>query len=474
MDEQTNEIPQNPERRRRRKTKLQIFKESYLPVVIAAAALLLIVVFVVGSVSRSIDKKNAEKDSSNAASQSQANEAAQLQKEADALIQDADELAAEYDFDQAIAVIDSFSGDISTFPSLEAKRQELVEAKSKMVAWSDPSKITNLSFQVLIEDPTRAYADKKYAKSYKNNFITTTEFEAILQQLYDKGYMLVKLSDLVTTETDAEGNVVYTAKTLYLPEGKTPLLLTECQVNYYCYMVDSDGDKKADKGGAGFASKLVLDEDGNIVNEYIDAEGNVQTGAYDMVPILDAFIEEHPDFSFRGAKAIIAVTGYDGLFGYRTNPSAKEKLGEEAYNQEVQSATAIAEALRMDGYEIACYTYNNDAYADISATEIQADQKHWTDEVTPILGKVDILVFARNSEIGDTNSSYSGQKFNALSELGYKYYLGASSDGTPWASVESGYFRQHRVMITGSGLTGTPQIYSAYFDAATVVDPARS
>lgn len=474
MDEQTNEIPQNPERRRRRKSKLQIFKESYLPVIIAAAALLLIIVFVVGSVGRSIDKNNADKDSSNAASQSQANEAAQLQKEAEALIEDAEELAAEYDFDAAIAVIDSFRGDISTFPDLAAKRQELVNAKAEMVAWSDPSKIANLSFQVLIADPARAYKDKTYASSYKKNFITTYEFEAILQQLYDKGYMLVKLSDLVTTDTDAEGNVIYTAKTLYLPSGKTPLLLTECQVNYYCYMVDSDGDKVADKNGAGFASRLVLDEEGNIVNEYIDGDGNTQIGAYDMVPILDAFIEEHPDFSFRGAKAIVAVTGYDGVFGYRTNPDAKQKLGEEAYNLEVQKATAIAEALRMDGYEIACYTYRNKAYADYSATEIQADQKSWTDEVTPILGNVDILVFAQNSEIGDTSGPYSGQKFNALSQLGYKYYLGTSSDSTTWASVESGYFRQHRIMITGTALKNTPQIYSAYFDASAVLDPARS
>lgn len=474
MDEQTNEIPQNPERRRRRKTKLQIFKESYLPVVIAAAALVLIVVFVVGSVSRSIDKKNADKDSSNAASQSQANEAAELKKEAEALIADAEELAAEYDFDAAIAVIDSFSGDISTFPDLEAKRAELVRQQSEMVAWSDPSQVLNLSFQMLVVDPGRAYSARTYAKSYKNNFITLYEFKAILQQLYDKGYMLVRLSDLVTTETDAEGNVIYTAKTLYLPAGKKPLLLTECQVNYYCYMVDSDGDKIADKGGAGFASKLIVDENGDIVNEYVDAEGNVLTGAYDMVPVLNEFVEEHPDFSLRGAKAILSITGYDGVFGYRTNPGAKDKLGEEAYNQEVKDATELVEALRMDGYEIACYTYQNKAYADYSSTEIQADQKHWTDEVTPIVGNVDILVFAQNSEIGDTNNPYSGQKFNALSALGYKYYLGANTNGTTWASVESGYFRQHRVMVTGALLKNSPEIFSAYFDAAAVLDPARS
>ena len=31
-----------------------------------------------------------------------------------------------------------------------------------------------------------------------------------------------------------------------------------------------------------------------------------------MVPLIDRFVEEHPDFSYRGAKGIVALTGYDG------------------------------------------------------------------------------------------------------------------------------------------------------------------
>ena len=42
-------------------------------------------------------------------------------------------------------------------------------------------------------------------------------------------------------------------------------------------------------------------------------------GKYDLVPILDRFVEEHPDFSYRGAKAILALTGYNGVLGYRTD-----------------------------------------------------------------------------------------------------------------------------------------------------------
>ena len=51
--------PVNP--RRRKRTKMQIFKEAYLPVIIAGLALVLILVFIIGSVSRAIQRKNDQK-----------------------------------------------------------------------------------------------------------------------------------------------------------------------------------------------------------------------------------------------------------------------------------------------------------------------------------------------------------------------------------------------------------------------------
>ena len=61
----------------------------------------------------------------------------------------------------------------------------------------------------------------------------------------------------------------------------------------------------------GFATKLVVGEDGKVTCEYKNDDGTLSYGAYDMVPIVDAFIEQHPDFSYRGAKGILALTGYN-------------------------------------------------------------------------------------------------------------------------------------------------------------------
>ncbi len=64
--------------------------------------------------------------------------------------------------------------------------------------------------------------------------------------------------------------------------------------------------------GDGFASKIVIGEDGRPSCEMKMEDGTVSAGSYDLVPILNDFIDEHPDFSYKGAKAIIALTGYEG------------------------------------------------------------------------------------------------------------------------------------------------------------------
>lgn len=42
-----------------------------------------------------------------------------------------------------------------------------------------------------------------------------------------------------------------------------------------------------------------------------------------MVPLLDSFVKKHPDFSYRGRKGILAMTYYNGVFGYRTDSAYK-------------------------------------------------------------------------------------------------------------------------------------------------------
>jgi hypothetical protein len=278
------------------------------------------------------------------------------------------------------------------------------------------------------------------------------------------------MKDLYTASKDVYGTTVLTQKTLYLPAGKKPVMLTQTNVNYNIYMVDGpDEDKLPDKDGAGFASRLVLDGNGKITCEMVNASGNTVTGAYDLVPILDAFVEAHPDFSYRGAKATLALTGYNGLFGYRTYSGAKEDFGADAYASDVENAKKIAQVLKDTGYTLACYTYDNIGYGNYNVDKVKSDLQKWLSEATPILGTVDTMVFAQNSDIAPAGM-YSGDKYKAMRDSGFSFYMGFSTDGSPWASTGNEYARMGRILVSGANLANNGQWYSGMFDATIVLD----
>lgn len=474
MDEQHNDVnrPINP--RRRKPTQAQIFKETYLPAIIAIAAVILTLIFVISSIVQGSAAKKAQEEAYQA-SVSAAQEQQRLWKEEAAeLLVVSKKFADSYEYDRAITVIDTFTGNMADYPELITQRSEYIAAKEQLVLWNDPSKVVNLSFQLLIADPSRAYKNAAYGSSYNRNFVTTEEFSKILEQLYANGYVLVSLDDIVDTGDEESEEVTFKAKDLYLPAGKKPLILTQTQVNYYTYMTDSDGDKLPDANGAGFASKLILDENGKFANEMVDKAGNTVVGAYDLVPILDAFVEAHPDFSYRGAKAILAITGYDGIFGYRTNPEASKHFGKDAYDTAVSEAKNIVNALRENGFDIACYTYENIGYGSTSVSQIKSDMNRWTSQVLPIIGKTDIFVFAQNSDITGDTGAYTGERFYTLKNLGFRYYLGfCGSNGTGWTYTNDAYFRMGRLMVSGANMAYNARWFSGIFDPAVVLDPNR-
>lgn len=459
-------------KRRPRLSKADMFKQHTLPFIILAVSALLIVIFIIGSITRAVQRKAVEAEASIAASESLAEEAARLEEEMHSILKEAEKMAVGYDFDGAIALINSFSGNVGGYPELLDARTRYESGKKDMVPWDDPNTIVNLSFQTLIADTERAFSNESYGYLMNDSFVTVAEFKAILEQLYDNDYILVGLSDFIESGTAKDGTPFYQYKTLLLPEGKKPLVLTQTNVNYNLYLVDSDDDMIADKGGVGIASKLVLDNNGNVTAEIINADGSAATGAYDLIPILDAFVEAHPDFSYHGAKAVLALTGYNGLFGYRTDLDGRTEFGEEQYAQDADAVQAIADRLKETGYELACYTYGNDAYGDASLSYIQTDMNQWMNEVFPILGSVEIMVFAQESDISD-GVLYSGEKFDYLKSLGFNYFLGFCNEGDPFTFIAENYVRQGRLLVSGYNISMNADWFSGIFDAEEVLDGAR-
>ena len=84
-----------------------------------------------------------------------------------------------------------------------------------------------------------------------------------------------------------------------------------------------------------------------------------------MIPILESFIEEHPDFSLRNARGIIRLTGYAGAFGYRINDETSATLESDR-----ETVKAIAEKLREDGW---CFGSNTYSYSSMAAMTYDDD-----------------------------------------------------------------------------------------------------
>ena len=462
------EKPVRPERRRQ-VSPIRRFKNETLPLIIAGVTAVLLLFFVIGSIGRLIGKIKTNNDAALKASEAAENEAERQDREAIELMEEADRVAAGYDYDTAIAMLEGFTGNKAKYPEMEMRLSEYKQKKSLLVAHNDPGAIPNLSFHVLVADPSRTWNNKDLGGKYNRNFVTTDEFEKILEQLYNNGYVLVDM-DCFIAETVTGETITYSAKPLYLPDGKKPVMITQTMVNYYSYMTDSNEDGVPDKDGAGFATKLVV-QNGEVKAAMVNSAGETVIGNYDLVPILEDFIEKHPDFAYHGSRALLAVSGVEGVFGYRTNKSVIETKGQSYYDAEVAGAKEVVAALKEAGYTFASYTYGDEAYGKFDATTIQKDISKWTAEVLPILGTCDTLVFAKTSDIS-ANGDYTTSKINVLYGAGFRYYISHTTGG-PSCKIAGNYVRQLRIMVTGTQMAHAANTYAKYFDSQSVLNSTR-
>ena len=421
-------------RRRRPKSKKQIFKEKYLPYIILGAAGLLCLSFIIGSISmrRDRDTTKARED-----------RITQLLKdEAEDLKTRAAAMATAYDYENAMKLLAGYSGGLANHKELMGLYNRYKDALSELVVWDKLSEIPNLSFRTLVADLNKAAADPNRGSRYSSRYITTGEFSKILEQLYENGYVLVSLYDFAVPVTAADGSVGVNRTSIRLPEGKKPILLTQEGVNYYSHM-ESCG---------GFADALTLNANGELTCRLGENEG-----AFDLVPVLNAFLAEHPDFSYEGARATIAVSGYEGLFGMTLDQS--------------DAIRAVADKLRSQGYDIACYTYADMEYADFGAAGVQEDLEKWTAQIKPLLGDIDILVYPTGGDIKG-REAYAGSKYDTLHNYGFRYYVGVDN-GVRWGMTTPDYARQTRTLVTAEYLQAHPEWYEGMFDAAKVLSPDR-
>ena len=360
-----------------------------------------------------------------------------------------------------------------------AKISEYTTAKDACVR-VDINQVTHIFYHSLVVDPQKAFfQDNKQTEGFCEWMTTVEEFNRITQQMYDNGYVLVALHDLVKQTVDENGTVHFTEGDIYLPEGKKPYVLSLDDLSYY-HSYD----------GRGIATKMVIDENGKPTCEYTQDDGTVVTGAYDCVPLMDQFLEEHPDAAYHGAKGTIALTGYDGILGYRTDSAyrTRENLSDDQvkwleehpdfdWEKECEEAKKVADAIKADGWTFASHTWGHIRIGDASLEHIQTDTERWLQDVAPLIGGSDTIIFAHGQDLADWHDYQADNaKFNYLKSKGFNIYCNVDSSQY-FVQCRDNYLRMGRRNLDGyrlyqdtfNGGTRTSDL----FDAASVWDSRR-
>ncbi len=365
--------------------------------------------------------------------------------------------AAQYDYDKAIATIQKVAGYESNSTLTDAIARYESE-KSGCVA-VDVTTIPHVFFHSLLNDD-RGFQESivGYDRAWRNDaaMTSTDEYDHLMQQMYEAGYVMVSLDDMcIKTKNDDGSTSVEKNTSLMLPAGKKAFVLSVDDLSYYhTYGI----------GTQGYATRLVLNDEGRVKCEYTNENGETLIGDYDVVPRMDSFIREHPDFSYHNARGTVALTGYNGVFGYRTNDYYKdinnEKLDKDQvewlqshpdfdWDEDVARATEIADAMKAEGWTFASHTYGHWNASSKSVEDLKRDNERWMTVNHNIVGDIDKIIFAFGGDIGTVNNyTAENEKFQYFKSQGYVIYCNVDGH-IGWTEFGPDYMRTGRVALDG-------------------------
>lgn len=359
---------------------------------------------------------------------------------------------------------DILSEMIRIFPDDARVENKLLEATSN-TSLIEPyiGTVEVICVKPLIADKEVAFSSSS-ASSVDAYNLTRDEFSRILESLYAKNYVLINPEHMV----DLSNPIVLQDQALYVPQGKKPLVIILENFNYSAYQM-----------GQGFCSRLVLNDQNQVSGEYVNASGQaVISRTAEAIGILDAFVEEYPSFSFNGQKGVISFSGYESVFGYIVHEdqlddrnNALTAVGQPTLSLSTQEISAnqekvkgIIDRLNTTGWVFASSTYGYINANSCDQETIQIDTQKWLDQVAPIVGQVNIMVYPNGDFIkgSDPRCVY-------LKNSGFRIFFGVGP--TPYHIYGDNYLYFDRAVLNGDTVRNVD--YSRLFEAKDVYDESR-
>lgn len=379
----------------------------------------------------------------------------------DPIMEECDHLLKTFRYYTAEEILSDMARIFPDDQKVQAKLLEATSNTSLVVEYTGSVEV--VCVKPLIIDPGQAFSGDQAIKADSIK-LTSGEFQRILEQLYEKDYILVDVRSM----TDRTNLFSVEQQTLQLPEGKKPVVIILEDVNYSAYLK-----------GMGACSRLVLDENRNVAGEYQNASGQtVVSRDAEAIGILDSFVEMHPDFSFDGAKGIVSFSGYETIMGYVTdkdqlddrnaaltaNGFAQVNLSSEEIQQNREMVSTIIDVLEDTGWIFASSTYGFINANNCEMDVIQNDTEKWMTQIGSLLGDVEILVYPNGDFIkgSDPRCVY-------LKESGFRIFFGMGPSA--YYTFGSNYLYLDRIMLNGETIRKND--FSRLFSLSYVYDPQR-
>lgn len=325
--------------------------------------------------------------------------------------------------------------------------------------------VEHLFFHPVVAYPELAFDGDAQANGIDDYMVTVGEYNKILQSVYENNYVLVDITDVWSETTGEDGQPKMVRNTLYIPEGKKPLIFSYDDTNYYPYMLEN-----------GFTYKLVIGDDGKVWSWGLDPQGNEVTSRdLDAITILDKFVEEHPDFSPFGAKGSLSLTGYCGILGYRTQTEKENQTAahEENRQKEREAVKPIIEELKRTGWTFGSHTWGHINLAKKSLDVVKEDTEKWLSEVGELVGATPILYYPHGARPDGDDVKQTGPIFQYLQSKGFRVFASVGINSYSKIKGDISAVICDRLHPDGTTLRGSDKVqswYEQFYNGREIID----